>query len=101
MTSFYILVPLNILYDFLEKVCAFETNIFIFDTSSFKKVIYMNLYEPFVESLKEYMKPMKYLHYKTKSLNYMLVVSILKEICKQQKLTIKRNQRNYLIEYRE
>ncbi len=100
MQIFYILVPLNLLYDFLDKVCVFEMTNFFFDQNSFKRMVYENLYETFLTSLKEYMKPAKYIHYKSKPLNYMLVVSILKEICKQQNLNMRKNN-GYLIEYRE
>lgn len=124
MQIFHVLVPLNLLYDFLDKVCMFETNSlgchqgrriigeevcfppshteehYFFDTNSFKRMIYLNLYKPFLDSLKEYMKPMKYIHYTTKPLNYMLAVSILKEICKQQNLSMTKYN-GYYIEYRE
>jgi len=49
--------------------------------------------------LKEYMKPAKYIHYKTKPLTYMLIVSLLKEICKLQSLTIQKKN-GYYIEFR-
>lgn len=100
MQVFYVLVPLNIMYDFLDKVSAFDTKHYFFDQNSFKRMIYMNLYEAFLASLKEYMKPAKYIHYKTKPLTYMLIVSLLKEICKLQSLTIQKKN-GYYIEFRE
>jgi hypothetical protein len=81
-------VSLDILFNLLNEICLFKEDTYVIDPTSFNKMIYMNLYEPFIKKLMEYYLPQKQ-DLLLKHASYYNFINIIKQICKYHGLIIK------------
>lgn len=81
-------VSLDILFNLLNEICLFKEDTYVIDPTSFNKMIYMNLYEPFIKKLTEYYLPQKQ-DILLKPPTYYNFITIVKQICKYHGLIIK------------
>jgi len=74
-------IPNELFYAFLDKNCSKSDKYYTFNNDSFKKGLYNNSINDFLESCKSYyyISKRKYLERK---LNYTFFVTILRQICK-------------------
>ena len=78
----------SILYDFIEKIFVFKThNFYTINPSSFKKAQFLKLIESFCENIKPYYHISKQ-YYVTRPLNYTKLMTIIRQICKKNKIPI-------------
>jgi hypothetical protein len=102
MKYFHTPVTLNILFDLFDKVCLSKETYYVFEMTSFNKMKYLNLYEPFIQTLKEYYYPCYY-YYLDAELNLKNFMKIIKQICDYHhlKFTLKKVvlQSHYFIEH--
>lgn len=80
-------VSLDILFDLLNEICLFKENRYIIDPTSFNKMIYMGIYDPFITKIKEYYLPQKQMIF-LKPPSYFNFIIIIKQICKYHGLII-------------
>lgn len=95
-------IPNNIFFELLDKICLKNEKHYIFNNDSFKKGVYTEDIIKFIE----YCKPFYYLSkrkYLEKKLTYNSFATILRQICKYNKITytsqIKYNKSTYVIVY--
>lgn len=74
-------VPVELLFDFLRKICKEEDSHYLLSKVSFQQAKYHELVEPFCESLKEYYHTSKQ-YYVTRQLDYSKFVTIIRQICR-------------------
>jgi hypothetical protein len=84
---FKIPVTLDILYELLDKICLLKETYYTFDNNSFNKMMYLELYEPFMQSLKSYYFPSKYAYLEKEPSPLHLIV-VIKQICKYHGLKV-------------
>ena len=75
------IVPKEILYDLLNKVCVNNNDHFLFDKISYKKGEFQQLLVPFCASMLDYYHTSKHF-YLTRKLTYSSFVTILRQLCK-------------------
>tara|TARA_B100001063_G_C16760792_1_gene555824 strand:+ start:377 stop:706 length:330 start_codon:yes stop_codon:yes gene_type:complete len=97
------IVPNSLIFNFLDKICLFKhTNHYIIDDSSYKKAIFLNILKSFCDNLKNYYHKSKH-HYITRDLNYSKLMTIIRQICKKNKIAItsqiKYDKSKYCINY--
>jgi hypothetical protein len=95
-------VPKEILFELLEKICLKTETYYLFDNNSLKKLIYHQLYSPFVETIQPYYHYSKRF-YLTRKLTYNSFTNIVRQICKSQNIEFishkKYNESVYNIDY--
>jgi hypothetical protein len=91
-------VTLDILYDLLDQICLVKEKCYIFDVSSLNKMVFLGLYEPFLQRLREYYLPSKY-GYLTKEASVASFMSIVKQICKYHELSVTTNPNERMVYY--
>ncbi len=74
-------LPINILYDLLDKICIKNEKYYIFDKISYKKGEYQKILEPFLQLLSEYYHASKQ-YYLIRKLSYNSFVTIIRQICR-------------------
>ena len=95
-------IPNNILFDLLDTICVKKNALYIFNLDAYKKGIYNDSFPSFLERCKTYyhISKRKYLE---KKLTYNSFTTILRQICKFNKITyttqIKYDKSNYDIYY--
>jgi len=72
--------PNELLFGLLDSICTKNQNYYIFDNSSFKKGIFNNLIQEFIESLKPYYHKSKLLYLERKY-TYNNFITILRQLC--------------------
>jgi len=91
MNLFKTPISLNILFDLLDKICLYKDNHYIIDMNSYNKMIYLDLYNPFVQIIKDNYQPCK-LSKLIKICNepsYYHFIVLIKQICNHHKINIK------------
>ncbi len=92
----------NILYDFLDIYCIKEDKYYMFNKSIFKQYEYNNVITDFFTILKKYYYD-KSLYYLNREINYNNLITIIRQICKKNKIQylkkIKYDKSNYNIVY--
>ena len=78
---FKVPVPLNLLFDLLDKICEKKNNHYIVELNSYKKMIYHNYQDDFCKKMLEYYHVSKQF-YATRKLTYTSFINILRQICK-------------------
>jgi len=77
---FKINIDNNIFFDFLDKNCSIENNIYTFDISSYKRSKLNNSYNDFINELKDkYYESKK--SYIDRAINYNRFTTIIRQIC--------------------
>lgn len=84
---FKVPVTLNILYELLDEICLLKEKYYIFESNSLNKMLFLNLYHPFIERLRDYYLPSKY-KYLEKEPTSKNVISIIKQICNYHNLNV-------------
>jgi hypothetical protein len=78
---FKIYVPEIQLFDLLKKICISENNYYIFNKVAYKKAIFLNLLQPFIESLlPNYYKSKQF--YLTRKQTVSSFATIIRQLCK-------------------
>jgi hypothetical protein len=96
------LVPKEMLFTLLEKICLKTDKYFLIDSNAFKKLLFYNLHNEFTESLKPFYHLGKY-YYIERKITYNTFITIVRQICKASAImyssNMKYNKSNYSIEY--
>jgi hypothetical protein len=95
-------IPIQILYELLEKICIKNDNYFIVDINSYKKMIFHSYHSAFLITLKDYYHNSKK-YYIEREFTYNSFTNIIRQICKsnnsQFTSKIKYNASKYNIDY--
>ena len=101
-------IPNSLFYNFLNDISSFknesdgEIKYYLIDNTSFKKSLFNNKLQPFLDSLEKYYHLSKKFYIKRK-LNYTKFITVLRQICKKNKIpfssTIKYDKSSYNIIY--
>ena len=95
-------IPINILFDLLDKVCVKKDNYYIVDNDSFKKILFHNYEEEFCNNILEYYHTSKQF-YVNRKFTYNSFINILRQICKYNNIGfvyfVKYNEYKYNIIY--
>lgn len=96
-------IPIQFLFDLLDKICIKITNYYIINTISFRKGTYHTHIHDFIELCRPYYHVSKQKTYLDKPLTYNSFITIIRQICKnnniQYKNEIKYNKSSYDIFY--
>jgi hypothetical protein len=104
MTSqiFRKIVPKELLFELLEKVCLKTDKYYLIDMNSYRKLIFYNYHTAFCDILKEYYNLSK-LFYIERKMVYNSFTNIVRQICKINNIMftsqIKYNESKYNIDF--
>jgi hypothetical protein len=82
-------IPNDILYDILEQVAIKYYDYYYFNYTSYRKLFFLNLFEPFIESIIDMYKPEYHFYLTKRPVTYNMVVTILRQICKKNNIPFK------------
>jgi hypothetical protein len=89
-------------YEFLEKFCLKTDKYYLLDINAYKKMIFHNLHEAFLQEIIEYYHASKQF-YVTRKLTYNSFTNIIRQLCKSNSIMftskIKYNESKYNIDY--
>lgn len=95
--------PISLLYSFLNKAGYIENNNYLFSKTEYKSAGMKDLIEPFIKNIRQYYHYSK-LSYIDKSHTYKSFATILRQICKLNKIPfnsyIKYSKSIYMITYK-
>jgi hypothetical protein len=95
-------VPNNLIFDLLDQICLKTNEYYVVNNNSYKKGMYLERIAPFVTDCKPYYCKSKMI-YLERTLTYNRFMTILRQICKYNKLKytshIKYSKTEYDIEY--
>jgi len=95
-------VPIEILFELLEKICLKTDKYYLIDNNAFKKLLYFNYHIDFLDVILPYYQESKKF-YVTRKTNYNSFVNIIRQICKSNGTMftskIKYNESKYNIDY--
>ena len=82
---FRTVVNIEPLVSILEKVSVRidDNKWFQFDNSAFRKMVFQNIHQPFLDVVKEYYYPAKWRQYGNKELTYNSFTTILRQLCNE------------------
>ena len=96
------LVPKELLFPLLERICLKTDKYFLIDSNAYKKLLFYNLHTELADSLKPYYHLGKY-YYIERKMTYNAFITIIRQICKASAImyssSMKYNRSNYSIEY--
>ena len=96
------IIPKDILFDLLEKVCLKTDKYYLFDLNAFKKLVFYEYYEGFKRTIRPYYNLSKQFYVERK-LSYNSFTNILRQICKSNNIMftsqIKYNESKYNIDF--
>jgi len=76
-------VPINVLFDFLEKInCVKTEKYYIVDVTAYKRSVYLNVLEQFLIELKEYYYSSKHNYINNEVMNHNKFNTVIRQICK-------------------
>jgi hypothetical protein len=78
-------IPSNLLFNLLDKICMKNEKHYLLNNESFKKGLFDNSIQEFVEKCKTYYHKSK-LHYLERKLSYNTFITIIRQICNFSKL---------------
>jgi hypothetical protein len=95
-------VPKDLLFELLEKICLKTEKYYLFDNNAYRKMLFYKYNEEFLHKLKEYYHLGKHTYIERK-LTYNGFTTILRQICKSSTIMytsqIKYNESRYNIDY--
>jgi len=95
-------IPINILFDILNKLCLKTEKYYLIDNNAYKKLIYNQYHEDFLTTILPYYQESKKF-YVTRELTYNSFINIVRQICKSNDIMftskIKYNESKYNIDY--
>lgn len=101
--TFKTIPPKNILYEFLDNVAFLENNYYIFSKTNYKAALIKNVIPPFILNIRKYYYKSKQ-KYIDNATTYKGFVTILRQICKSNKIpihsSIKYYKSDYVINYK-
>lgn len=74
-------VPNEYLFKFLEKVCYIHNEFYVFNKIAYKKSLYLNELDPFLELIEPYYYGAKKMYVKRQK-SYTNVLTVIRQICK-------------------
>jgi len=74
-------IPSNILFDLLEQICLKTEKYYFIDLNAYKKLLFMELKESFIDALREYYYLSKRF-YLEREFTYSSFTNIVRQICK-------------------
>jgi hypothetical protein len=74
-------IPNNILFDLLEQICLKTEKYYFIDLNAYKKLLFMDLKQPFIDELMEYYFLSKRF-YLEREFTYTSFTNIVRQICK-------------------
>lgn len=74
-------IPINVLYDVLDKICIKKEKYYLFDFNAFRLLQYHELYPEFSQKIIQAYKPSKQF-FVTRPLTYNSFITILRHICR-------------------
>jgi len=80
-------IPHNLLFDLLEQVCLKTDKYYFFDLNAYKKMIFLELQDPFILAIREYYHTSK-LFYLDRKITYNSFTNILRQICKYSEIEV-------------
>jgi len=83
-------IPVDILYELLEKICVKNEKYYLVDHNSYKKMLYHHFYDEFCEKILEYYHVSKQF-YLTRKLTYNSFTNIIRQICKSNNIMFTSN----------
>jgi len=96
------IIPKDILFDLLEKVCLKTDKYYLFDLNAYKKLVFYEYYERFKRAIRPYYNLSKQFYVERK-LTYNSFTNILRQICKSNNIMftsqIKYNESKYNIDF--
>jgi hypothetical protein len=96
------IVPPNLLFEILEKVCLKTEKYYVIDLNAYKKLIFHNLHVKMANDLLEYYHVSKQF-YVTRKMTYNSFINIVRHVCKNSNIMyssqIKYNESKYNINY--
>lgn len=81
-------VSLNILYDLLDQICLFKETYYVIDPTSFNKMMYIGLYQQFIDTITPHYFPQKRSAV-LKEPTYYNFINIIKQISKLHGIEVK------------
>ena len=78
-------IPINLLFQLLDKICIKNDKYYLFSNTSYKKGLFDNSITEFIESCKPYYHTSKQ-KYLDKKLTYTSLSTILRQICNYNKI---------------
>ena len=98
MSHFHTILPNNIFFSFLESICLTTNKYYLFDYNAYKKMFYNNvsdidnevpnIFDEFRDILKDYYNESK-INFLYREMTYNRFTSILRQICRTNKITLK------------
>ena len=77
-------VPIEFLYDLLEKVAIKYYDYYCFNYTSYRKVLFMNLFDDFANTMiSAYSAKYRYIYLEKRPVTYQTMVTIMRHICKK------------------
>jgi hypothetical protein len=99
---FKIQVPIQSLFDLLEKICIKTEKYYLVDMNAYRKLLYYNLYDDFTKQFLDNYHLSKQF-YLTRKLTYNSFTNIIRQICKSNNTMftnqMKYNESKYNIDY--
>lgn len=96
------IVPKNILFELLEKVCIKTDKYYLIDMNAYKKILFHNLHNDFCSIIKPYYNQSKQFYVERK-MTYNSFTNIARQICKINNIMftsqLKYNESKYNIDY--
>ena len=96
------LVPQELLYELLEKVCLKTEKYYLVDHNAYKKFMYLGLDKDFGQTILDYYHASKQF-YALREMNYNSFINIIRQICKSNQMMftsqIRYMESKYSIEY--
>ena len=80
-------IPNNILFDLLEQICLKTEKYYFIDLNAYKKLLFMELKQPFIDGLTEYYFLSKRF-YLEREFTYSSFTNIVRQICKNKNIKI-------------
>lgn len=95
-------IPIQILYDLLEKICLKTEKYYFIDNNAFKKMVHLQLHNEFLEEVRQYYHSSK-IFYVEREFKYNSFKTIVNQMCKSNNVNftseIKYNESKYNINY--
>jgi len=95
-------VEAKILYDLLEQICQKKEKYYIFNELAFRRMKFLNLHMPFLNTIVSRYQSSKQF-YITRKQTYQSFLTIIKQLCHHNRITIKSNMQyfesTYIINY--
>jgi SNF2 family DNA or RNA helicase len=72
--------PLAILFLFLDTICPYHDDYYLFDDNVYRTMLYNNKHIPFLETLKPFYYPSQ-CYYLNRPIQYNSIATIIRQIC--------------------